>query len=113
MDNVLILLSIAGTAVILYYGFRYVLDMNNYTPQHTPKTVNLVEQDYCPDGVELECPELWTLRIEQCHTIRGCVADLIQRGEQYAEQAKEALLSNWRWMNVSTDEWPNAWKVPQ
>ena len=103
-------LAVAGAFAFLFYVKINALDIHNpwkYASRHAPAAVQEVPITYIPAGAKVRYKELWRARMEG-------TADYLRvplyRLEEMYQRGLADRLSNWRWVNVPSSEWPVAWQ---
>jgi hypothetical protein len=71
-----------------------------YHGRHWTDTVDTVPADYHPTPELCGYPGLWAARVDRS------VYYLVERVSALPRAIRIASTSNWGWMNIPTDEWP-------
>lgn len=101
---------VTAAFALLFHIKIHAYDVHNpwkYESRHAPDRVIQVARNYIPAGAVVRYKELWRARIDgTAEFLRVPVAQL----EACYQKALAERLSEWRWLNVPSSEWPTVWQ---
>jgi hypothetical protein len=101
---------IAAAFAVLFHIKINAYDINSpwkYESRHALGAVSEVPRTYIPEGARVLYKELWRARMEgTADYLRVPVAWL----EETYQRGLAERLSNWRWVDVPSNEWPTVWQ---
>lgn len=102
--------GVATAFLLVFYWKINAYDVHNpwqYVSRHSDGEVTEVPATYIPKGAYIRYKALWRARMEgTADYLRAPLWKL----EDYWQRNLIERLSDWRWMDVPSSEWPAVWQ---